>query len=371
MPRLMRDDPTRQNPLALLTTAKIAACTDATYPVKDYIRVSGDATLRIEPDCVFSVGERNPTSIFVTNETIINASHIDNSLPFMMGRDYYIYICDNSTDDEVFRISLNTTFPQGFNASNSRKIGGFHYGRCRRVNNRLEPINGVSAVRGAGWEGSVFEGIVPRSVWTLAHRPKCTPEGMVFLGDGTWVDIYLSSTNGAGGLQSAINMLPLTGTEGHNWFAFNEMALVSDKRFLTYAEWCKAAFGSPQGNDGNNINAHSQTTNTARALTGSVANAVSSLGCVDCVGNVWEWLDEFMTLYSATGANAMASNSWHDVLGAGNGRAHMNAASQLIALSAGGAWSSGVSAGPRAVTCTNVPWAVSTTRGVRCASDSL
>ena len=31
---------------------------------------------------------------------------------------------------------------------------------------------------------------VPRSVWTLGHRPKCSPEGMVYLGGGTWVDIY-------------------------------------------------------------------------------------------------------------------------------------------------------------------------------------
>ena len=56
---------------------------------------------------------------------------------------------------------------------------------------------------------AVSNGIVPRSVWTLGHRPKCSPEGMVYLGGGTWVDIYLNSDDGAKGLKSEYGCAPI------------------------------------------------------------------------------------------------------------------------------------------------------------------
>jgi formylglycine-generating enzyme required for sulfatase activity len=194
---------------------------------------------------------------------------------------------------------------------------------------------------------------------------------MVYLGGGTWVDIYLASDDGAGGLASAYNATPITGTEGLCWYDFEERFLVSGKRLLTYQEWCQAALGSPQGNDANNTNAWSATTNTARAKTGNVALAVSSIGCRDCVGNVYEWLDEFITRYDASGTGAAGSYAWQNVLGAGNGQAYMNAAIQLIALFAGGGWSSGVYAGPRTVLLSGYPWHVNANIGSRGACDSL
>jgi hypothetical protein len=41
------------------------------------------------------------------------------------GKDYCVYACDSS-GTLVFKISLATTYPSGFSASTSRKIGGFH-----------------------------------------------------------------------------------------------------------------------------------------------------------------------------------------------------------------------------------------------------
>ena len=63
---------------------------------------------------------------------------------FAVGKDYYVYICDSRIDsaDEKYVISLNSTYPTGWNATNSRKIGGFHYGRCRKVDSNLQPLNG-------------------------------------------------------------------------------------------------------------------------------------------------------------------------------------------------------------------------------------
>ena len=71
--------------------------------------------------------------------------------------------------------------------------------------------------------------IVPRSVWTLGHRPKCSPEGMVYLGGGTWVDIYLNSDDGAKGLKSEYGCAPMTGTESMNWYNFVERLAKSGK----------------------------------------------------------------------------------------------------------------------------------------------
>ena len=54
--------------------------------------------------------------------------------------------------------------------------------------------------------------------------------------------------------------------------------LQSGKRLPNYAEFCAYAFGSPAGLDNANTNAWSATSNTGRGVTGSVVNAVSSVG---------------------------------------------------------------------------------------------
>ena len=98
---------------------------------------------------------------------------------------------------------------------------------------------------------------------------------MVYIGP-FWGDIYLSSDNGASGLQSKKGAVPITGTEGLNWYIANERAMRVGKRLPTYAEFCKGAYGSPQGADGNNTYAWSATSNTARTTCGNVKNAVSA-----------------------------------------------------------------------------------------------
>lgn len=189
---------------------------------------------------------------------------------------------------------------------------------------------------------------------------------MVYAGGGLWVDIYLASSNGVGGVKSAYNTTPLTGTEGHNSYDFIDLGLKSGKRLLSYSEWQQAAYGSPQGADGNNTNAWAATTNTARTTTGKVVNAVSAIGCVDCVGNVWEWLDELSYRYDGT-----QSWSWKDVLGTGNGQAYTEGTYGLVRLIAGGRWDDGVHAGCRAVLCGHYPWVVNAGIGARFGCDSL
>jgi hypothetical protein len=414
----MIDDPSRTNPLALLNTAKMSAISGIVSPTKEYLTVSGDAGLAVLADVIITVGE----GVFQTAGTTLTAANLDVGAGFTLGRDYYVYICDDTTNNEVYIISLNTTFPSGYNAHNSRKIGGFHFGRCRRVNHKMRPINPGGVEYGNGWESNVYMGIVPRSVWTLQHRPKCAPEGMVYAGAGRWVDIYISSTDGDDGLKSAHGALPLTGTEGHNWYSFNDRLLMSGKRLLTYAEWLHAAYGSPQGLAENNDNAHTRSAapaNNARALVGSIERAVSAIGCCDCVGNVWEWLEDTQqmasgrvlmgttsptsltyaasdggragitqTLGTGHGPTTRSDNSLNSAQGLwaydrdaplgdttggnrNNGNIHEYYDQSLVALLGGGAWNTGVHAGARCVSLDNFVWHVGTGIGVRGASDSL
>lgn len=378
--RLLVDDVTKTDARALLNVNKMATISDIVAPSNEYIYASGANELTVVEGCVIAVGG---AGIFKTANTILTAANLDAGSAFAVGKDYYVYICDSRIDsaDEKYVISLNSTYPTGWNATNSRKIGGFHYGRCRKVDSNLQPLNGSSVIFGTGWESAVSNGIVPRSVWTLGHRPKCSPEGMVYLGGGTWVDIYLNSDDGAKGLKSEYGCAPMTGTESMNWYNFVERLAKSGKRLPNYAEFCAYAFGSPAGLDNANTNAWSATSNTGRGVTGSVVNAVSSVGVVDAVGRVWEWLDELITRAEhATNADYHASVAWgwdkKSPLNTGEksydvGNIYQYYAYSLAALVAGGRWSAGAGCGARAVNCTYYPWHVNADLGARGACDSL
>lgn len=380
MSRLLVDDLTKTDRRALFNVNKAALLSDIVAPAKEYIFASGEQQLTVVADCVISVAG---SGVFKTVQTILSAANLDNGSSFTVGRDYYVYICDsgNVDNDEVYKISLNSTYPSGWTALNSRKIGGFHYGKCRRVDNNLQPVNASGTIFGTSWESSVYNGIVPRSVWTLGHRPKCTPEGMVYLGGGTWVDIYLNSNDGAYGLKSEYGCTPMTGSENMNWYTFAERLAKSGKRMPNYAEFCAYAFGSPAGLDSSNTNAWTATTNTGRATTGKVDNAVSAIGVRDAVGNVWEWLDEIITRAEhAKNATYHASEAWGwdltSPLRAGDtkydvGNIYEYYAYSLAALMAGGGWTGGAHAGARCVDCTYYPWNVGGSIGVRGACDSL
>jgi hypothetical protein len=393
MSRYCTDDYINKDPRALLSSTRIAALSDIVAPDIEYLSATGAQEITINDGCIITI---NGGGVFKTSLTHINASNLDTG-SFTVGKDYYLYLCDpGNNNDEIYKISLNSTYPSGYTAVNSRKIGGFHYGKCRSVNSSLQPINSSGTVNGTGWESNVFDGIVPRSVWTLGHRPKCSPEGMVYLSNNVWVDIYESSDDGANGLISAYNAIPMTGTEGMHWYTFNERALKSGKRLLSYSEWCAAAYGSPQGNNADNVNAWSATTNTGRNSTGQVANAVSSIGCRDCVGNVWEWLDELITnaeklIITGSGtfssydgsrsSQAYSSGNGHGTTGqwgwdtispfGGNGNIWEYSDYSLIVLLSGGSWRSGANAGSRSVNLFYCPWDVDTNNGVRLACDSL
>ena len=146
--RFFIDDPTRQDPRALLNTVRMSAILDMVTKTNTYIKRTDTAILTLEADCFFSLNG----AVFRTAETLLTTSNLDVG-DFTVGKDYYIYICDlGGGQDEVYKISLNSTFPAGFTAFTSRKIGSFHYGLNRVVNAAKQPINSAGAAFGTDWE---------------------------------------------------------------------------------------------------------------------------------------------------------------------------------------------------------------------------
>ena len=337
--------------IAKITTAKIALMSGLVVNEDRYITGSENEII-ISGNNLITVGD----SIFKTNQTTLTASDLDEGSSFQIGKDYYIYICDPTDGDdtdyssEEYIISLSSTYPDGYNSDTSRKIGGFHYGVVRKVNSVGDPINSSNVVLGTDWESNVFTGILPNSIWTLTFRPMCDPTGMAYIGNGIWGDIYLSSDNGNNGVESVYDAYPITGTEGMSWYTFNEKARRVGKRLASYAEFCQAAYGSPEGKDANNTYAWSKTDNSARQKTGYVQYAVSATNIRDLVGNVWKWLNEFCLDPTAS------SWGWQDVLGSGYGDAYIPSNTALHAFLGGGCWGNGVRGGSRAVSCDNCPW---------------
>lgn len=369
--KLFLYDETMQNEKAKLTTSKMAAVSDIVAPSPKYLSAAGasaPASLVLTSGILISVGN----SLFKAAGTTLTAANLDTGSGFTAGKDYYVYACDPTSGDdtvdtdEVYKISLNATYPSGYTADNSRKIGGFHYGIVRKTDSVGTPIGTDSASFGTGWISNIYTGIVPASVWTVGHRPKCDdPSGMVYMGGGKWVDIYLCSDNGNSGVQSKSGATPITGTEGLNWYIANERLKAVGKRLPSYADFCQYAYGSPEGLDSGNTQAWSATGNTGRQVTGYVDNAVSAIGCRDAVGNVWEWLDELCLDPTAS------AWGWQDVLGSGYGDAYIPSSTALRALVAGGSWGGGVHDGSRAVYAGSCPWYVAPDIGCRGVSDSL
>jgi len=320
-------------------------------------------------------------NILLTNMTVIlesdatlTTSDLDTGSAFTFGADHYIWAGEPSSGAvPVLKISLSATSPAGM--TNPKIIGGFHFGK----------------IRNSFTDSDVSNGILANSCWDLTHMPSCyllglsDPTtyqlgGMVETVPGkTWVDIYLAS-DGGGTLPykrvySKINVLPITGIEGLNWYDFATRGRNVGKRMLTYAEWTAAALGSPQGIDASNLNGWTTTSNTGRVKIGATASGdsdvnyilgynTSLLGLRDCTGNVWEWL-------VSTGASG---TGWVNDIDTGEMASLSNYGQRygtVIQLLAGGSWAYGACAGARAVGAYNGPWDVRADIGCRFACDSL
>ena len=194
------------------------------------------------------------------------------------GEDYYFYICDNNGSVD-FKVSTSSTYPSGYTADTSYKLGGFHT-LCANV----------GTISGHSYSGFVAGDILKDSVWDLRHRPKCEPAGMTFVEDvHLWCDIYLN-LNGIsvfGALYSKWNWVDADG-DVHSYKKrlmthFEGVHISKDSSFGT------ACFTIPPTNTGGNIDSASR-----RVISGS--------GVEDITTTASQWLSTFTT--AATGSFA-------------------------------------------------------------------
>jgi len=281
-------------------------------------------------------------------------SNNDGSFTTMaLGDDIYLYAVQHASGVAQIVASKNSTVPTGYTSDNSRKIGGFHYGRVRAI------ADAYSAA------ATLTTQIIPNSVWDVKHRPKCDPTGMVEVIPGSvWLSIYLMSEDVVAWpdttIRSAYNAAPLTGTEGYSYYDYDRLLRNSGMRTPTYAEMIAGAYGVPEGATGA----------AARQNTGDHAGygfgAVSCLGLDQPAGNLYQVLDQFYDRVSGTG--------WKDDLNTGKDSAQQHGqwyGGEFKRMIFGGYWFFGAEAGARCAALYTTPWTVPSGTGVRAACDSL
>lgn len=216
-------------------------------------------------------------------------SKLDTGTALQNGKQYYIYLVETGVVNQFdIRVSLNASYPSGFNANNSYCIGGFHT-LCVAVTSSNAP----ALPAGSLWDSHPAIGysagdIIPNSIWCETHRPMCNPAGMVYIDLlDLWVDIYLqsgtgTSTRSAYGATITNSRTPIQ----HLW----DMQLVG-KRLAQDAEFMIFAEGSNQKTAVQGA-AQPNPFTAGGHLDTAGKRMISGYFVEECCGLIWQWLDE-------------------------------------------------------------------------------
>lgn len=208
------------------------------------------------------------------------------------GKDVYIYACWPSNVESgipVFVASMNSTTPIGYNATNSRKIGGVH---CLCAD--------VGTIANHPLSGYVAGDVLPASLWDLRHRPVSAPEGMVYIEPlDLWADIYLNSWDG----EKVVSEYGAVIADGisarsYHWWRWAEEFNLLKKRLPHRWEFRELADGSPEAV---NITGSTDPNTTGGHTATNSQRIISKYGCEDCTGVLWQWGSDLTTHDTTTG----------------------------------------------------------------------
>jgi len=245
---------------------------------------------------------------------------LDTGSTLTAGKDYYVYLVPSGST-VALKVSLNSTYPTGYAANNTRKIGGFH----------TECVN-VGTISGHTLSTWLAGDILPASVWCLLHRPVASPEGMVYIDMlDCWVDIYLQS----GQDLTTASAFGATVKDTRPWSDHCEDLFKVGKTLLSDSEFAIAMEGSNQKTA--IFGSASPTPKTSGGhLDTASRRMVSNYGIEEGCGFLYQWLDH-------PSANGGTGYTNHDAIAGAKGQLY----GASYAMLAGGDWDRGASCGSR------------------------
>ena len=274
------------------------------------------------------------------------------------GKNFYVYAVWGSGKSLGLKLSANSTVPSGYTADNSRKVGGFS---CLALAvDHATTLTGWTAdtavalgqtLRASTWDGYLYRcvaragtfkthattepnwaavavdgtvvdneitwikevhrlesflagDILPASVWDLLHRPRCSPEGMVYSDElHLWVDIWRQTGSGA----TTAATYGGTITRSRTWASLVDDQGQVGKRLLRDHEFQLACTGSNEMADRTGAIA---ATNTPGATAGG-RRCVSHMGCEDMTGaGLYHWLLDSTFALQGADLDACKAFAW-------------------------------------------------------------
>lgn len=145
-----------------------------------------------------------------------------------------------------------------------------------------------------------------------------------------------------------------------SWFQAEQACALSGKRLLNNQEWQRAAAGTPVPEVAGDLTTSCAITSGGPVTTGSRSACVSRWGVFDMVGNVWEWVADWVPLSTGCAPDLFGTSDANCLAGA-------STTAGPGALIRGSDWGRGPHAGVFAINGGSDPSSQFNNFGFRCA----
>lgn len=323
--------------------------------ILEYVSVT---QIRILAGFAVTIGAiaESKTFFFVDSNITMDWSDLDTGSE-AIGTDYYVYVCANG-GALIAKWSEASTYPSGFDANNSRKIGMFH--------------------------NSPDGDILQYSIQDLDNRPKIgfAPGMVTHPALPLWGDIYLASDDGASG---AVSVYGANYLDTIDYFDAVDRGAKVGKRLMWYHEFQAFAAGAPEEED---MNTEQHTTGGHSIPDGTGARVQSTVGMEDCAGVLRQWGLDQGYRYDGGGhvhveneaasytqsANTASTDPapswvWYNLPG-GKGSIYKQGTYGITKITFGGDWDFSSGCGSRCAILYSYPWSATNSIGFRLVCES-